>query len=87
MCTSTTLECCHYTAVNCERPPSSVTHGRVLFNDKKTYFYNEDYVEILCDLGYVIDDGSSRNNISRKIACQSDHTWDAVFVSCTGRLT
>ena len=81
-------KCCDHTGETCSNPPHNVQHGKVLFNDKKKYFYYEDQVEILCELGYVINDGLSSNNNSKKITCtSSNHTWDLDFFNCTGRVT
>ncbi|KAI0223265.1 hypothetical protein LSAT2_025516 [Lamellibrachia satsuma] len=68
--------------VTCEKPPA-VTRGDVLLNNKKTNFYYRDQVEVLCDLGYVIDDGSSSNSNSMMITCLSNKTWDIAFLNCT----
>ena len=80
-------DCCNHTGKTCEKPPSSVKNGEVLFSDKKTYFYYKDEVEILCHLGYVIDDHSSSSNSSKKITCNSDGKWDSKFPNCTGNIT
>ena len=79
-------DCCNHTGKTCEKP-SSVKNGKVLFSDKKTHFYYEDEVEILCDLGYVIDDHSSSSYSSKKITCKSDGNWDSEFLNCTGNIT
>jgi len=81
-----TCECCHYTAVTCEKPPPSVIHGKVLFSNEKTHFYYGDTVEVLCDLGYVIDEGMSLSQDSMTVTCQPDRTWDAAFPNCTGMI-
>ena len=68
--------------MTCDTPRVTVTHGQVLVKDK-THFYYKDKVEMLCDLGYVIGDGS--NNISMSITCQDDKTWSALFpTACVG---
>ena len=82
-----TCDCCPDTAMTCEKPPPAVTHGHVLFNNKKKFFYCGDQVEILCELGFVIDDGKSSNNHSMQITCSSDQIWDAIFLNCTGMIT
>jgi len=80
-------DCCNQTGKTCEKPQSSVKNGKVLFNVKKTNFYYEDEVEILCDLGYVIDDYPPSNNSKKKITCKDNGNWDSEFLNCTGNIT
>ena len=43
-------------------------------------------MEVLCHIGYVIDNRMLPNDItSKKITCQQDGTWDSDFPSCTGK--
>ena len=77
---------CHHTGETCPMPPAFVTHGTVL-TEKKNFFYYEDKVKILCELGYIIADGSSSMNNAKMITCQSDKKWDSTFFNCTGMTT
>ncbi|KAK2173065.1 hypothetical protein NP493_905g00052 [Ridgeia piscesae] len=75
----------------CVNPPSSVARGKLLFSVNKPHFYYGDQVGILCDLGYVIDDGSSSYKNSKVVTCLPNQMWDSTFSNCTaatcGKLT